>query len=164
MEFITNDEKQTLTTKLQKLKDRRPELSKRIGEARALGDLKENAEYHAARDDQAMDEAEIRRLEEKLKNAQVTDDAHIPEGMVFVGSVVRLRDTGNGSEDVYKLAGLGSDSSSLPTGGTFLWRDRLSEMVTAANQGERTALALPVKALFAETEPARMTLPPAERS
>jgi len=105
MEFITNDEKQTLTTKLQKLKDRRPELSKRIGEARALGDLKENAEYHAARDDQAMDEAEIRRLEEKLKNAQVTDDAHIPEGMVFVGSVVRLRDTGNGSEDVYKLAG-----------------------------------------------------------
>ncbi len=67
-------------------------------------------------------------------------------------------------QDVYRLAGLGSDSSSLPTGGAFLWRDRLSEMVTAANQGERTALALPVKALFAETEPARMKRPPAERS
>ena len=67
-------------------------------------------------------------------------------------------------QDVYRLAGLGSDSSSLPTGGTFLWRDRLSEVVTAANQGERTALSLPVKALFAETEPARMTRPPAERS
>ena len=65
---------------------------------------------------------------------------------------------------VYRLAGLGSDSSSLPTGETFHWRDRLNDMVAAANQGERTALALPIKALFAETEPARMTRPPAERS
>ncbi len=105
MEFITADEKQQLTEKIEHLKSRRPEIVTRIAEARALGDLKENAEYHAAREDQAMDEAEIRRLEERIKTAQVADDANIPEGIVFIGSVVRLRDEANGSEDLYKLVG-----------------------------------------------------------
>lgn len=67
-------------------------------------------------------------------------------------------------QDVYRLAGLGSDSSTLPTDGVFRWRDRLHDMVAAANQGERTALALPIKALFAETEPTRITRSPAESS
>ena len=50
MEFITEDEKQDLTEKLEQLKGRRPIITLRIGEARAMGDLKENAEYHAARE------------------------------------------------------------------------------------------------------------------
>ncbi len=84
---------------------RRPEISTRIAEARALGDLKENAEYHAAREEQALNEAEIRRLEQRIKTAKVADDSHIPEGMAFLGSVVRLRDTADESDDLYKLVG-----------------------------------------------------------
>ena len=105
MEFLTEDEKRDLTEKLETRKSRRPLIISRIAEARALGDLKENAEYHAAREEQALNEAEIRRIEQRIKNAKVTDESHVPEGMAFVGSVVRLRDTGDGSDDLYKLVG-----------------------------------------------------------
>ncbi|MEO1237924.1 MAG: transcription elongation factor GreA [Planctomycetota bacterium] len=105
MEFVTREEKQRLEAKLQELIDRRPEVTARIAEARAHGDLKENAEYHAARDDQGMDEAEIRRLTERLKTAQVADDVEVPDDMVFLGAVVKLKDTDTGDEDLYKLVG-----------------------------------------------------------
>ncbi|MFA9477286.1 transcription elongation factor GreA [Phycisphaerales bacterium AB-hyl4] len=105
MQFITRDEKQKLEEKLKQLEARRPEITTRIAEARALGDLKENAEYHAARDEQGMNEAEIRRLSEKLKNAQVADDIEVPEDMVFLGAVVKLRDSDDGEEELYKLVG-----------------------------------------------------------
>ena len=105
MEFITAQEQSTIQARLEELKANRPVLSKRIAEARALGDLKENADYHAAREDQGMNEAEIRRLEERLKTAQVTDSSGVPSDMVFLGAVVKLRDTGNNSEDLYKLVG-----------------------------------------------------------
>ena len=105
MEFITAQERDQLQAKLDELKARRPEITNRIAEARALGDLKENAEYHAARDDQGLNEAEIRRIEERLKTAQVTDDIDIPEDMVFLGATVKLRDLADDDEDLYKLVG-----------------------------------------------------------
>lgn len=105
MEFVTQEEKDRLEAKLQELIKRRPEVTTRIAEARAHGDLKENAEYHAARDDQGMDEAEIRRLTKRLETAQVADDVELPDDMVFLGSVVKLKDVDNGDEDLYKLVG-----------------------------------------------------------
>jgi transcription elongation factor GreA len=105
MEFITAAEKQQLEAKLDELKAKRPVLSKRIAEARALGDLKENADYHAAREDQGLNEAEIRRLEERIKTASVADSAGMPADIVFLGAVVKLRDTASGNEDLYKLVG-----------------------------------------------------------
>lgn len=105
MQFMTKEEKQQLESKLEEHKARRPEITSRIAEARALGDLKENAEYHAARDDQGMNEAEIRRLEEKLKSATVADDIDMPKDMVFLGAVVKLKDLDIESEDLYKLVG-----------------------------------------------------------
>lgn len=105
MEFITADDKKQLERRLKELKANRPVLSKRISEARAHGDLKENADYHAARDEQGLAEAEIRRLEQRIKTSQVADDAEVPDDMVFVGSVVRLKDLDDGSDDVYRLVG-----------------------------------------------------------
>lgn len=105
MAFITQEEKNTLQKKLDALKANRSVLSQRIAEARAQGDLKENADYHAARDDQGLEEAEIRRLEEKLATAQVADDVEKPDDMVFLGSVVKLRDTDDDTDDLYKLVG-----------------------------------------------------------
>ena len=105
MEFITQDEKARLQEKLEELKAQRPAISRRIAEARAMGDLKENAEYHAAREEQGLMEAEIRRLEARLKSAKVADDLDVPEDMVFLGATVRLRDLDDDSEDLYKLVG-----------------------------------------------------------
>lgn len=105
MDFIRAEEKRQLEQRLADLKANRPIISKRIAEARALGDLKENAEYHSARDEQGLQEAEIRRLEERLKTAKVTDDVEVPDGMVFLGSTVRLKDLDDESDDLYKLVG-----------------------------------------------------------
>ena len=105
MEFVTREEKEQLEQKLQQLLDNRPVLAQRIAEARAQGDLKENAEYHAARDEQGLEEAEIRRLQERLKEIKVADDVEVPEDMVFVGATVKLRNTSSGKESLYKLVG-----------------------------------------------------------
>lgn len=105
MEIITQEEKERLEVRLQDLIDRRPAITQRIATARALGDLKENADYHAARDDQGLNEAEIRRLQQRVASATVADDADIPKDIVFLGSVVRLLDLSDDSDDLYKLVG-----------------------------------------------------------
>lgn len=109
MEFLTPQDKQQLQTRLAQCQARRPEITSRIAEARALGDLKENAEYHAAREEQGLNEAEIRRIEDKLSSAKVVDDQQVPEDMVFLGATVKLIEVGEdgeeGDEDLYKLVG-----------------------------------------------------------
>lgn len=105
MEFVTAEERKGLEDKLAQLIARRPEITKRIAEARALGDLRENGDYHAAREDQGLNEAEIRRLETRLKNCSVADHDSAPQGVAFLGSVVKLREVDRGSEDLYKIVG-----------------------------------------------------------
>jgi len=139
MEFITKEDKAALQKKLDELIANRPVLAKRIAEAREQGDLKENADYHAARDDQGYEEAEIKRLEKKLANAQVADDVEKPDDMVFLGSVVKLRDTDDDTEDLYKLVGEASGNfdadeievtASSPLGAALM-KSRVGETVKA---------------------------------
>jgi len=105
MEFLTPDEKAKLEERLEELVSNRPVISKRIAEARALGDLKENAEFHAAREDQGVQEAEIRRIEERLANAKVIKEGDIPEDIVFLGATVKLREEGDDEEELFRLVG-----------------------------------------------------------
>lgn len=137
MEFITAEDKRQLEQRLMELKADRPVLSKRIAEARAHGDLKENADYHAARDEQGLAEAEIRRIAMRLKQAQVMDGAEVPDDMVFIGSVVRLKDLDDNTDDLYKLVGevsgkFDSDEIEVTTGspmGESLMKARIGEVV-----------------------------------
>ena len=105
MEFVTAEEKEQLEFRLQELIDKRPIITIRIAEARAMGDLKENADYHAARDDQGLNEAEIRRLEERVSIVNVANADEIPKDMVFLGTTVKLIDLDDDDEDLYKLVG-----------------------------------------------------------
>lgn len=113
MELVTKAEKEALEARLAALIANRPFISQRIAEARAHGDLRENGDYHAAREQQGMEEAEIRRLEERISNMSVIDEkmAKAVEGVVFVGSMVRLREEPSGDEDLFKLVG---DASPRP--------------------------------------------------
>jgi transcription elongation factor GreA len=113
MEFLTRADKEKLEQELRDLHTRGKEIIVRIAEARALGDLKENAEYHAAREDQGMNNAKIKDIEERLANCQVSDDLDIPEDMVFVGATVKLREVDSGDEDLYKIVGTASNDFSL---------------------------------------------------
>ncbi len=105
MHYLRPEDKDLLEKKLQEFKKLRKVLSDRIGRAREMGDLRENAEYHTAKDDQGHNERKIRDIEEKLASAVVVGDEELPEGMVFVGATVRLRDVSSGDEELYSLVG-----------------------------------------------------------
>ena len=67
--------------------------------------MKENADYHAAKDDQAHNERKIKDLEKRLAQATVADTEHVPDDVVFLGSIVRLKNCSSNKEDLYKLVG-----------------------------------------------------------
>ena len=84
----------------------RQEIIKAIAEARAHGDLKENAEYHAAREQQSFNEGRILEIEGKLADAQVIDISKVPPGeRVIFGTTVRLLDIQDEKEIRYKIVG-----------------------------------------------------------
>lgn len=84
----------------------RPEIIAAIAEARAHGDLKENAEYHAAREQQAFTEGRIQRLETTLSSAQVIDVAKLnAAGKVVFGATVLVSDEESGEETRYQIVG-----------------------------------------------------------
>lgn len=84
----------------------RPQIIAAIAEARAHGDLKENAEYHAAREQQSFVEGRIRLLDSELSHAQVIDITKLnPGGKVVFGATVTLYDTDKGSEITYQIVG-----------------------------------------------------------
>lgn len=84
----------------------RPRIVQAIAEARAHGDLKENAEYHAARDQQSFAEGRIQEIEGKLANAQVIDISKIPPSeKVIFGSTVTMINVESDEEVVYRIVG-----------------------------------------------------------
>ena len=105
MDFLTEAEHKKLNDELDALIALRPVISERIGTARALGDLKENADYHAAKEEQGHNERKIKDLEERLENSTVADTEHVPDDMVFLGTIATLKNLGTGKEDLYMLVG-----------------------------------------------------------
>ena len=106
MEMMTRDEKIHLEARVKSLIDNRKALATRIAEAREQGDLSENADYHAAREEQGLQEAEIRRLTDRLQQVSVIDEsAHRSAGVVFVGAKVKIREVGSDEDEVVKLVG-----------------------------------------------------------
>ena len=104
---ITKDGEKAIKEKLSQLKFiERPKISEAIAEARAHGDLKENAEYHAAKELQGLVEAKINEIESALSSAQVIDVKDIPEtGRVIFGSTVTLYNIDEDREITYKIVG-----------------------------------------------------------
>jgi transcription elongation factor GreA len=93
----------------------RQEITQAIAEAREHGDLKENAEYHAAREQQSFNEGRIQDIEGKLADAQVIDIAKIPpSGKVIFGVTVTLLDVDNDEEIRYRI--VGEDEADLKSG------------------------------------------------
>ncbi|OOF80803.1 transcription elongation factor GreA [Rodentibacter ratti] len=94
---------------------RRPEIIKAIAEAREHGDLKENAEYHAAREQQGFCEGRIQEIEGKLANSQVIDVTKLPNnGKVIFGATVVLVNTDTEEEISYKI--VGDDEADIKSG------------------------------------------------
>lgn len=82
---------------------KRRELSKAIGEAREHGDLKENAEYHAAKEEQGRVEAKIRLLESQIAKARLIEDERLPDNIVCIGTTVKLKDLNKNTQLIYTI-------------------------------------------------------------
>jgi transcription elongation factor GreA len=87
------------------VKVERPAVSASLAHARSLGDLSENAEYHAAKEKQGMLERKIRQLQEDITNAEVIDQTKLAKGVVVFGKVVKVKDLDDGSQESYTLVG-----------------------------------------------------------
>lgn len=124
-----------LAEELKRLKSEdRPTVIKAIAEARAHGDLKENAEYHAAKDQQGFIEARIKELEAKLSNLQVIDVTAVDaKGKIIFGSTVELIDEGSGKETVYKI--VGEDEADIKIG-LISFTSPIARALIGKNEGD----------------------------
>ncbi|AAV81819.1 transcription elongation factor GreA [Idiomarina loihiensis] len=104
---MTEHGAQLLRDELKRLKTvERPRIVEAIADAREHGDLKENAEYHAAREQQGFCEGRIQEIESKLSNAQIIDVTKVPNnGKVIFGSTVTVYNTKTDEEVTYKIVG-----------------------------------------------------------
>ena len=105
---ITNNGADALKQELDQLKRiERPRIIDAIAEARAHGDLKENAEYHAAREQQAFIEGRIQHIESKLANCEIIDVTQIPyQGKVIFGATVKLLNVDTEQTVQYQIVGV----------------------------------------------------------
>ncbi|MGB0238316.1 MAG: transcription elongation factor GreA [Cycloclasticus sp.] len=104
---LTKKGAQSLKEELDELKNvKRPKITEAIADARSHGDLKENAEYHAAREEQGLMEARIRDIENKLGNAQIIDVSTMDaQGKVVFGCTVELENIETEEKVVYTIVG-----------------------------------------------------------
>ena len=123
----------------------RPKISEAIAEARAHGDLKENAEYHAAKELQGLIESKINEIESALASAQVIDVLSIPEtGRVVFGSTVTLYDIDKDEEITYKIVG---NLESNPDEGKISIDTPIAKGLIGKNVDDEITITTPSKTL-----------------
>jgi transcription elongation factor GreA len=104
--ILTPEGLEKLKTELEHLStQKRREVAERIKEAREFGDISENSEYDDAKNEQAMLEARIAQIEERLRSASIIDTKHAPSDVVGVGSVVHVKDEKTGKSVKYSIVG-----------------------------------------------------------
>ena len=121
-ERLTEKQRDALQVELEELEGRRPEVVAAIKKAREFGDLSENFEYHAAKNEQGLLEARIRTLKHRLDNATIVEEATGEE--VGIGSVVEILDESGESMtvEVSAVGGGGTVSPTSPLGAALLGR------------------------------------------
>ena len=131
-----------LREELKKLKsDDRPKVIQAIAEARAHGDLKENAEYHAAKDQQGFIEGRIKEIEAKLSNTQIIDVTAIDaKGRVVFGSTVDLLDVQSDQQSTYKI--VGEDEADI-NAGLISFSSPIARAMIGKNEGDDVSFSAP---------------------
>ncbi|MDC3397789.1 transcription elongation factor GreA [Gammaproteobacteria bacterium] len=148
---ITKAGELKISKQLHQLKTKdRVEISQAIADARAHGDLKENAEYHAAKEEQGFIEAKIQEIEHALANAQVIDVKDIPEtGRVVFGSTIDLYDIKNEKSLTYKIVG---NLESNPSLGLISIQTPIAMGLLGKNEGDEVTISTPSGDISLEIE------------
>ncbi len=106
---ISREGHDKLRAEIKELDDQKPDILERIKLAREEGDLKENAEYHAAREQLAHLERQIGSKRVTLSSCQIMEKGDMPKGIVAYGSQVTVKDLSDNTEEVYELVGPGEE-------------------------------------------------------
>ena len=124
-------------------KNQRPDVIEAIEEARAHGDLKENAEYHAAKERQGFIEGRIAEIEGKMANATIVDPEKVDQDKIVLGATVKMVDVDSDKEVTYVLVGpeeadidLGLISVTSPIGRALIGKQDGDEVTVRAPGGE----------------------------
>jgi transcription elongation factor GreA len=138
--MTTPDGLRRLESELEALEgDGRREMAERIKTAREWGDLKENSEYHDAKNDQAHLETKIARLRERIAGAVVVEEESGPGGVVGLGSKVSVRD-GEGSEETWEIV---SSHDAAPREGRLSVESPMASALLGRAVGDQTSVTLP---------------------
>ena len=116
------------------------EVTKRVATAREMGDLSENAEYHAAREDQGMLEARINILKDELSRAYLIDPDSLPTDSVAFGSKVTVTDLDTKDEEEFELVGPGQDD---PDKNRILTSSPIAQGLMGKKKGEVAEIPVP---------------------
>jgi transcription elongation factor GreA len=140
---VTAEGKKKIQAELDELTARVPLIAKAISDAREKGDLRENAEYHAAREEMGMINARISDLKGKLSRAVVVDESQIDTNKVAFGAKVQLQDLKDKSVEDWQLVGEGEDDplenkilTSSPMGAALVGKAVGDTVVVKAPAGE----------------------------
>jgi transcription elongation factor GreA len=117
-----------------------PEIEQRIASARAEGDLKENAEYHGARESQGLLQAKINMLKSKLASAEIVDVSTMPKDQVVFGATVKLKDLDFGDTEEFTLVGAGEEDYDV---GKILVTSPLAQGLLGKKVGEKAEIEVP---------------------
>ena len=117
-----------------------PKVAERIAEARSAGDLKENAEYHGARESQGMLQAKINLLRDKLSRARIVDTAALPKDEVVFGATVVVKDLEFNDTEEFTLVGAGEEDYDA---GKILITSPLAQGLVGKKVGDRVEIPVP---------------------
>jgi transcription elongation factor GreA len=138
---ITREGYEKLKAELANLNDvKMIEVTKRVASARDLGDLSENAEYHAAREDQGMLQAQIDLLRSKLAKSFIVDPSKMSKDTVVFGSRVRVMDLDMDEEETFELVGPGQDN---PDKNRILTTSPIGQGLLGKKKGEVAEIQVP---------------------
>jgi transcription elongation factor GreA len=123
------------------------EVTKRVATAREMGDLSENAEYHAAREDQGMLQARINMLKDELGRAYIVDPSTLPLDRVVFGRQVKVKDLDSGDEEVFILVGPGQENYDE---NKILTNSPIGQGLLGKKKGDRAEIKVPMGTLHFE--------------
>src|SRR5215813_3352075 len=130
-----------LETELHRLKsEERPRIIQQIADAREHGDLSENAEYHAAKDAQGLNEARVADLEDKIARAEIIDPSKLSGNSVKFGATVTLEDEDSGDKVKYKI--VGEDEADLKAGKISI-ASPIARALIGKSKGENVEVTTP---------------------
>ncbi|MFW5698737.1 MAG: transcription elongation factor GreA [Planctomycetota bacterium] len=141
---VTVEGKRKLQQELATLEARVPAIRQAIAEAREKGDLRENAEYHSAREELAHVQGTIGELRNKVANAVVIDSSRIDKDTVAFGATIELEDLSDGEIETWSLVGEGEDD---PLENRILTSSPMGQALIGHREGDEVAVQAPVGVL-----------------